>query len=136
MHRIERRNSGVALFLIGLLMLAPAAAAEPTPSCRQVVTLACVRDGEAQDRLTLMIRFEAAQGSDHNYFLLKPHGPKGRTKRCTDTEILIEESSVRFSVDRRTGRYSLTERRFDGSVAESAGVCKDVSPPDAYRHRR
>jgi hypothetical protein len=136
MHRTERCNSAAALFLVGLAMLQPAAAAESARPCAQVVTLGCVRDGEAQDRLTLIIRFEAAPGGDHNYFLLKPHGPRGRTRRCTDAEILIEESSVRFSVDRRTGRYSLTERRFDGDVDESAGVCTDISQPDAGRHPR
>jgi hypothetical protein len=123
------------LILAGLATLAPAASAEPTASCPQAFTIACVPDAGLQIRWDLVIYFDASPGGDPNYFLLKPHGAKGRTSRCTGAEVLIEQASVRFSLDRRTGRYSLVERQSGGAVVEAAGVCRSVSLPDARSER-
>jgi hypothetical protein len=123
--------------LLGLVMLAPGVSAEPTEPCPRPVTLGCIADGAPPDRLDRIIHFDTSPGSADNYFSLKPHGPKGRTKRCTETEILIEERTVRFAIDRRTDRYSLVVRSFDGAVDASAGTCTDISaPPGAGKPRQ
>lgn len=131
----DRRLFGAALVLAALALRAPAASGEPTVSCPQAFAIACVPDAGWQFMRDMVIYFDTSSGSEPNYFLLKPHGPKGRTRRCTDAEILIEEAFVRFSLDRRTGRYSLVERRSGGAVVEAAGVCRSIGLPDA-RDRR
>jgi hypothetical protein len=127
--RIDRRHAGAALILAGLALPAPAASAEPAASCPQAFAIGCVPDAGGQISRDMVIYFDASSGSGPNYFVLKPHGPSGRTRRCTDAEVLIEETSVRFSLDRRTGRYRLVDRRFDGTVVEAAGVCRSISLP-------
>lgn len=136
MRRTDRCFLGATFSLIGLAMPAPAVAAEPTAPCPRAVTFGCIADGAPQDRLDRVIHFDTSRGSDDNYFSLKPHGPRGRTRLCTETEILIEERTVRFALDRRTGRYSLIVRSFDGADDASAGTCTVISAPDAGKPRQ
>ena len=125
----DRRLPGTVLAVLALL--APAASAEPTAACPLAFAVACAPDAGWQIKGDMVIFFDTSPGGEPNYFLLKPHRPRGRTRRCTDAEVLIEEASVRFSLDRRTGRYSLVERRPGGAVVEAADVCRSVSLPDA-----
>jgi hypothetical protein len=115
---------GITHALLGLAMLATGASAEQSDVCPQAVTLACGADAGSQD---MIIYFNTSSGSDNNYFRLKPHGAKGRTKRCTDADILIEDSSVQLSINRRTGQFIAVGKDDE----RWAGVCTVISAPDA-----